>query len=334
MFSINTALIRLMEETETTETTTEETTTSVDLTSKDWWLGKWEDLKEWATTKGVRYLLAFFVMLICLKIIDLVCKRFYKRLIKRQADATISKVFVGIASKALKLVVFLMFLAYIGIETASVSAIIAACSVGLGLAVQGALSNFAGGILIILTRPFRIGDYIEAQGKAGTVEDIHLFYTEVVTVDNVINMIPNGILANGVITNKSMKDTRRVDEVFPISYDTDFAKAEAIIIDICKKNKLVFTDPAPFCRISNYGDSSIDLTCRVWVKASDYWDVHFYLLEEVKKAFDLNNIEIPYNKMDLYVINKNQEAPEAIEAPKKVSVKKSTTTKKTATSKK
>ena len=325
MFSINNTLIRLMEETETTESTTTEKI-KVNLSSKEWWLSKWEEVKEWATTKGVRYLIAFFIMLICLKIIDLVCKRFYKRLIKKQADATISKVFVGITSKALKILVFLMFLAYIGIETASVSAVIAACSVGLGLAVQGALSNFAGGILIILTRPFRIGDYIEAQGKSGTVEDIHLFYTEVVTVDNVVNMIPNGILANGVITNKSMKDTRRVDEVFPISYDADFKKAEAVIIDICKKNKLIFTDPAPFCRISNYGDSSIDLTCRVWVKATDYWDVHFYLLEEVKRAFDLNDIEIPYNKMDLYVVNKTQDNEKA--PTKKATVKKTTSAKK------
>lgn len=324
MFSINNTLIRLMEETETTESTTTEKI-KVNLSSKEWWLSKWEDVKEWATTKGVRYLIAFFVMLICLKIIDLVCKRFYKRLIKKQADATISKVFIGITSKALKVLVFLMFLAYIGIETASVSAVIAACSVGLGLAVQGALSNFAGGILIILTRPFRIGDYIEAQGKAGTVEDIHLFYTEIVTVDNVVNMIPNGILANGVITNKSVKDTRRVDEVFPISYAADFKKAEAIIIDICKKNKLIFSDPAPFCRISNYSDSSIDLTCRVWVKSSDYWDVHFYLLEEVKNALDINGIEIPYNKLDVYLGDKKDNKP--LKVTRKTSTTKKTTKK-------
>lgn len=289
---------RLLEE--TTDTTTE-TKSKIDLTSKSFWLDKWEDLKRWATTKGVQYLIAFIITLICLKIIDIICKRIYKRLIKKNADKTLSKVFTSLLSKGLKIIIILMFLAFIGIETATVSAIIAACSVGIGLATQGALSNFAGGILIILTRPFRLGDFIEAQGKSGTVEDIHLFYTEVVTPDNIVNMIPNGILANGVIANKSIKDTRRVDEVFPISYATDFKKAEAVIEDVCKKNKLIFTDPEPFCRISNYGDSSIDLVLRVWVKSEDYWTVHFYLLEEVKKAFDKNKIEIPYNKLDVYM---------------------------------
>lgn len=273
----------------------------VDLTSKAWWLYKWDNIKEWATTKGVQYLIALIIALICLKIVDFVMKRIYKRLINKEADKTITKVFTSIISKALKLIIVLMFLAYVGVETATVSALIAACSVGIGLATQGALSNFAGGILIIFTRPFRIGDFIEAQGKSGTVEDVRLFYTVVVTPDNVVVMIPNGILANGVIVNKSIKDTRRVDEVFPISYAADYKKAEALIEDICKAQKLIFVDPAPFCRISNYGDSSIDLTLRVWVKAEDYWTVHFYLLEEVKKAFDANEIEIPYNKLDVYL---------------------------------
>ncbi len=298
---INYGLIKLMEE--TSDTTTEN---KVDFTSSDWWKGKWEDLKEWATTNLVRYIIAFIVMIICIKIVDVVCKKFYKRLIKKQADATISKVFQSVISKVLKVLIFLMFLGYIGIETASISAVIAACSVGIGLAVQGALSNFAGGILIILTRPFRIGDFIEAQGIAGTVENIGLFYTDVVTTDNVVNMVPNGILANGVITNKSVKDTRRVDLVFPIAYEADFRKAEAVIIDTCAKNELIFKDPAPFCRIGEYNEYTLDLKCRVWVKSENYWDVYFYLLEEVWTALEVNDIEVPYNRMELYVKN-NQE---------------------------
>ena len=290
---------------ETTEEATTSTKPKVDLTSKEWWLYKWDNFKEWATTKGVQYLIAFIITIICLKIVDYICKRIYIRLLNKEADKTVSKVFTGILSKVLKLIIILMFLAFIGIETASISAIIALCSVGIGLATQGALSNFAGGVLIILTRPFRIGDFIEAQGKMGTVEDIHLFYTEVVTPDNVVNMIPNGILANGVITNKSLKDIRRVDEVFSIAYPEDFQKAEAVILDVCKANKLIFVDPQPFCRVSGYADSSVNLTVRVWVKSEDYWTVHFYLLEEVKKALDLNNIEIPYNKLDVYVKNEN-----------------------------
>ncbi len=296
---MNNAFIKLMEES-AEETTTKDT---VDLASKDWWKGKWEDLKEWATTNLVRYIIAFIIMVICIKIVDVVCKRFYKRLIKKNADATISKVFQSVVSKVLKVLIFLMFLGYIGIETASISAVIAACSVGIGLAVQGALSNFAGGILIILTRPFRIGDFIEAQGVSGTVENIGLFYTDVVTVDNVVNMVPNGILANGVIVNKSMKDTRRVDLVFPIAYEADFRKAEAVIMDVCAKNELIFKDPQPFCRIGEYNEYTLDLKCRVWVKSENYWDIYFYLLEEVWDALERNNIEVPYNRMEVYVKN-------------------------------
>ncbi len=275
-----------------------------DLTSTSWWLERCEIFVDWFTKKGLKFILGLFVMLIALKIVNIFTKKFYKGLIKRNADATLAKVAFNVITKGLKVIIIIMFLGYIGIETASISALIASLGVGVGLATQGALSNLAGGIIIIITRPFKLGDSIEAQGVKGSVEDIRIFYTDIVTPDNVVIKVPNGSLANGVIVNKSVKDTRRVDEVFAIAYEADFAKAEAIIIDVCNKSEKIFKDPEPFCRISNHGDSSIDLTTRVWCKAEDYWDVHFYLLEEVKKALELNNIEIPYNKLDVNINNK------------------------------
>jgi len=271
-----------------------------DLKSGSWWNEQWDNhIFPWIKGPFFKFICALIVFLICVKIVDVICKKILKSLLSKNADSTLSRVLFNLLSKGLKVLLFVMFLAYIGIETASISALIASLGVGVGLCLQGALSNFAGGLLIIITRPFRIGDFIEAQGQAGTVEDIHICYTDIVTTTNVVVKIPNGILANGVIVNKSMKDTRRVDETFSISYDTDFAKAEAVILDVCAKNDKIFVDPKPFCRLSCHNESSLDLICRVWVKAEDYWDVHFYLLEEVFNAFKLNDIEIPYNQLDV-----------------------------------
>lgn len=277
-----------------------------DLKTKAWWMNQAEKVINWLATKGVKFILALIVTFFALKIVNIISRRFYKKLLKSKADATIARVSFNVLTKVLKVIIILMFLGYIGIETASISALIASVGVGIGLAMQGALGNLAGGIIIILTRPFRLGDYIEAQGKSGTVENIHIFYTELVTPDNIIVMVPNGILANGVIVNKSVKDTRRVDEVFAISYESNFEKAEAVIIDVCSKNDKIFKDPAPFCRISNHADSGIELTTRVWCKSEDYWDVHFYLLENVKKALEKNHIEIPYNKLDVNLYEQNK----------------------------
>lgn len=269
------------------------------LTEASWWKNVLDKVLKWLASTGVKFVLGLIVTFCALKIVGAISKKIYKKLLSKNADKTIAKVIFNILSKGLKFLIVIMFLGYIGIETASITALIASLGVGIGLATQGALSNLAGGILIIITRPFKIGDSITASGQSGTVEDIGIFYTQIVTADNVVILIPNGGLANGVVVNKSVKDTRRVDEVFSISYEADFLKAEAIIIDVCSRNDLIFKDPAPFCRISNHAASAIELTTRVWCKAEDYWDVHFYLLEEVKKALEMNNIEIPYNKLDV-----------------------------------
>lgn len=274
-----------------------------DLGSKDWWLDKLAEVGKWLAVNGFRFIIALIVMLLALKVVNIFTKKLYKRLINSNADKTLSKVCFNVITKGLKVIIVIMFLAYIGIETASISALIASLGVGIGLAMEGALSNLAGGILIIITRPFKLGDYIEAQDVSGTVEDIRIFYTDIVTTDNVVIKIPNGTLANGVITNKSIKDTRRVDEVFSVAYGTDLEKAKALIIDVCEANELVFKDPKPFCRINKHNDSGLDIICRVWCKSSDYWTVHYYLIEEILKVFELNDIEIPYNKLDVNITN-------------------------------
>lgn len=275
-----------------------------DLWTASFWSDFWHNhLKGWLTGTFLKFIVALIVLLICMKVVDIVSVKVKKNMQEKHVDKTVTNVVFNIVSKVIKVVLFLMFLAYIGIETASITALIASTGVGIGLALQGALSNFAGGILIIITRPFRVGDFIEAQGQAGTVENIRICFTEIVTPDNVVIMIPNGILADGVIVNKSLKDTRRVDVTLAISYDANILKAEAVIIDMCEKFDLILKEPKPFCRITNQADSWYDLTCRVWVKSENYWEVKFYILENAMKALEDNGIDVPYNKLDVNIID-------------------------------
>ena len=203
-----------------------------------------------------------------------------------------------------KIVVVICLIGYLGIDTSGLTALVTSLGVCAGLAVNGALSNLAGGILIIFTRPFKVDDYIEVDGSnniSGTVEDIQIVCTKLRTPDNKVIYVPNGALSNSNIINYSEKDTRRVDFNFSIAYENDFDKARLIITEICSSHALALSDPAPFVRMSEHGQSSINITARVWVKSEDYWTVKYDILENVKKAFDENNITIPYNQLDVHV---------------------------------
>ena len=223
---------------------------------------------------------------------------------RKNKDKTITTVIYQILRKGLKILAILVFLGYVGIDTAGIGTVIASLGVGIGLALQGSLSNFAGGIVILILRPFKIDDYIEAQGEGGTVENIGIFYTTLVTPDNKIVMIPNGTLANGTMTNYSTKELRRVDFNFSISYDADVEKAKRVIWDVIINTKNVLDEPSPFVRLKAYGSNAVDITTRVWVKNADYWTVYFDMMESIKEEFAKANIEIPYNQLDVHVKNK------------------------------
>ncbi len=255
-------------------------------------------------TTGVKLLIGLIGLFVIFKIVNILTKKLYKRLQKKQADETLSRVGTQALRLVLKGITLVCFVGYIGIETASISALIASAGVALGLALQGSLSNFAGGIIIIVMRPFRIGDKITTNGESGTVEDIHMFYTVLVTPDNKVIHVPNGSLANNVIVNTSIKDTRRVEVVMSIAYDADLDRATQVINEVCVKNALIFNDPEPFVGIREYSSSSVDLNIRVWCKNADYWTITNYLLVEIKKAFDENGIEIPFNQLEVAIKNK------------------------------
>ena len=257
----------------------------------------------WATTVGVKLLIALVVMFISFKIINFVARKIEKSGDKQKADKTIMRTVAYIFKLGLKIVVAICLVGYVGIDTSGITALVASFGVCIGLAVNGALSNLAGGVLIILTRPFRVDDYIEAQGFSGTVEDIHITNTKLRTPDNKTIYIPNGALSSGAVVNYSLRDTRRVDEVFSISYAADFHKAKAILSELYEANELVLKDPAIFIRVSEHAASSINITVRVWVKSEDYWTVKFDMLEAVKERFDAEGIEIPFNQMDVHIKN-------------------------------
>lgn len=262
-----------------------------------------DSIVAWATDTGVKIIIALILLFISFRIINSLGRKFLKRGEEKHLDKTLTSTLVYAGKILLKIVVIMCLIGYLGIDTSGLTALVTSLGVCVGLAVNGALSNLAGGVMIIITRPFRIDDYIEACGYSGTVEDIHITMTKLRTPDNKVIYIPNGTLSSSSVTNYSMKDTRRVDFTFSIGYSADFSKAKTIIENICASHELVLTDPEPMIRMSAHSASSIDIVTRVWVKSADYWTVNFDILEAVKREFDANGIEIPFNQLDVHVKN-------------------------------
>lgn len=257
----------------------------------------------WCLNTGIKILIAIVILLVTFKIINSISRRIEKRGEGGKFDKTVMRTIAYIFRIGLKVAIVICLVAYLGIDTSGLTALVASFGVCIGLAVNGALSNVAGGVLILVTRPFKIDDYIEAQGVSGTVEDIHMVCTKLRTPDNKVIYLPNGALSSGNIINYSEKDLRRVDFTFSISYSADFDKAKAIITDILTSHELTLDEPESMVRMSSHSASSIDITARVWVNSADYWTVNFDVLEAVKAAFDKNGIEIPFNQLDVHVKN-------------------------------
>ena len=266
-----------------------------------------EKILVWCVDSGIKVIISLLIMFVSFKLINFVAKRIINRTNHNEKlDKTLVKTLTNVGKIGLKVVVVICLIGYLGIDTSGLTALVTSLGVCAGLAVNGALSNLAGGVLLIFTRPFKVDDYIEVEGMdiSGTVEDIQIVCTKLCTPDNKVIYVPNGTLSNSNIINYSEKDTRRVGFTFTISYDDDFEKAKAIVAAICTSHKLVLSDPAPFIRISEHGPHGIVITARVWVKSDDYWTVNFDILEAVKKSFDENHITIPYDQLDVHIVDK------------------------------
>lgn len=263
-------------------------------------LGK---IVNWATTDGIKLIIGIFLLWIGWKLAKKIVNILNKTLERRNVDVTIRSFLDTFLEVILKGLVVLVVLEYVGIKTTGVAALVASAGVAIGLALQGSLSNFAGGLVILLIRPFNVGDYVEGAGHNGVIEKIGMFYTHMVSVDNKLILVPNGTLANGSIVNYSAKELRRVDLTFGVGYEQDILKVKRVLSNIVEAHDLILKTPEPFIALSNHGDSAINFVVRVWVNNSDYWKVHFDLLESVKVAFVNEDISIPYPQMDLHIKN-------------------------------
>ncbi|GGE49737.1 mechanosensitive ion channel protein [Actibacterium pelagium] len=226
----------------------------------------------------------------------------------QELDVTLMRFFGSVARYAIIVLAGIFILGRFGIETTSLAALIGAAGLAIGLALQGTLSNVAAGVMLVGFRPFKVGDYIEAGGHAGTVSAITLFTTELTTPDNVQIILPNGDVFGAPITNFSYHDTRRVDFVFGVSYSSDLKLAEDTIRACIKADARAHTDPEPLVKVSNLAGSSVDFTVRVWCDRTEYWNLKFDLTRAVKEAFDANNIDIPFPTQ--MVIHQNEYSPE------------------------
>jgi small conductance mechanosensitive channel len=251
-----------------------------------------------------KVLLAIVVLIVGFKLSNFVGKIIAKQLNKKKVEATIGKFLVKLSTISLKVLVFISVISILGVETTSFVAVLAAAGFAVGLALQGNLSNFSGGVLIVLFKPFKVGDLIEAQGFTGKVDHIDIFHTVLKTPDNKTIILPNGPLSNDPITNYTTEGKRRVDLTIGIGYDDDLKKAQKVITEVIAKQKNVLKNPAPLVRVKELADSSVNFTVRGWCKTADYWDVYFDLTEKIKLALDKNKINIPYPQMDVHVKKK------------------------------
>ncbi len=253
-------------------------------------------------TWGPRLVLAIVILVVGIIIINSFSRFLRKFMKKRQVDPTLVPFLVGLVSTLFKVMLVISVVDIVGIKTTSFVAVLAAAGLAVGLALQGSLANFAGGVLILILKPYKVGDYIEAQGNAGTVKAVQIFNTVLNTPDNRRVFIPNGAVSNGTITNFSVEETRRMDLVFGIGYDDDLEKAKNVLQEMATADERLLTDPAPFIAVKELADSSVNLMVRIWCKKEDYWDVHFDWQNKVKQRFDKENISIPFPQRTVHTV--------------------------------
>ncbi len=263
--------------------------------------GLWQKIIELATTYGIKLLLAIVVLIIGMMIIKSLTRGLTKVLRKGNVSESLIPFLRSLTSIGLKLLLFISVLGMIGVEMTSFIAVLAAAGLAVGLALQGTLQNFAGGVIILLFKPYKVGDYVETQGYAGTVKEIQIFTTIMHTPDNKVIIIPNSPIATGSLINYSAQSTRRVDFTFGIGYGDDIEKARKILLSLLENHDKVKSDPAPFVRVVELADSSVNFAVRAWAESSDYWDIYFDITEQVKKNFDKEGISIPYPQSDVHI---------------------------------
>jgi len=254
-------------------------------------------------THGPNIALALVTLIIGLWIIGAITKSIGKFMTNRGVDPSLTPFLKSLISAILKIMLFISVIGMIGIEATSFIAILGAAGLAVGLALQGTLQNFAGGVIILLLKPFKVGDFIDAVGYVGTVNQIQIFNTVLKTPDNKTIIIPNGQLANAAMTNFSSEPKRRVDWTFGVGYGDDADKTKQVILDLINEDERILKDPEPFIALSELADSSVNFVVRVWVNSGDYWGVFFDMNEKIYKKFAEVGLNIPFPQMDVHVHN-------------------------------
>lgn len=252
---------------------------------------------------GINIVVSLIIIFIGLKLIKFVRKLIGRSLEKAAVEKGVQQFIDSFVKYVLYVFLIVIIVGRFGVESSSIMAVIGSAGLAVGLALQGSLSNLAGGVIILLVKPFRVGDYIIA-GEEGTVKEIQIFYTKLLTVDNKQIMIPNGTLANSNIVNVTAQDKRRVDLSVGIGYGSDLKLAKEIMFDLLQNCKERLQEEEAVVFVDSLGDSAVMLGGRVWVGADSYWDVKWELTEAIKLAFDEKGIEIPYNQLDVHVVSK------------------------------
>jgi len=262
-----------------------------------------DDLMALAQDYGLRLISAILTVVIGLWIAKAITNGVKRMMQKKDVDISLQPFLGGIVSALLKILVYITALGMLGVQMTSFIAILGAAGFAIGMALSGTLSNFAGGVMILIFKPFRVGDFIDAQGHMGTVNEIQIFNTILKTPDNKTIIIPNGGLSTGSMTNFSTEKLRRVDMTFGIGYGDSISKAKEVMMELIETDNRILKDPAPFVRVSELGDSSVNFAVRLWCSGADYWDVYFDMNEKVYETFAERGLNIPYPQMDVHVHN-------------------------------
>ncbi|MFP8490092.1 mechanosensitive ion channel family protein [Gracilimonas sp. Q87] len=260
-----------------------------------------DDLINIVTTYGPKLLAAIATLVVGLWIVKLIVRGVGKGLDKSSVDTALKSFLKSLVSILLKVMVYITALGMLGIEMTSFIAVLGAAGLAVGLALQGSLANFAGGVLILFFKPFKVGDFIERGSESGTVERIDILHTVLNTPNNQIIVIPNGQLANSPVKNYSEKDTRRADFAIGIGYNDDIKKAREVILKVLNEDERTLQEPEPMVVLTNLGDSSLDLSARAWTQTSEYWGFFWDNMEKIKEELDKAGIDIPYPQRDVHM---------------------------------
>lgn len=258
---------------------------------------------EWLWEFVPRVIAAALILVIGLWVIKFINRMVRKYFSKAEYDLALERFLADLINWGLKIMLFIVVITHLGVQSSSLIAILGAAGLAIGLALQGSLSNFAGGVLILAFKPFRIGDFIEAQGVMGTVKDITIFTTKLTTPGNQLAILPNAKLSNDLIKNYNAEPIRKNIMDIGVSYDSDIKLAKDILLNLVTEQELVLKEPAPQVVVANLGDSSVDLSIRFWAKNENYWAINFYTIEEAKIRLEAQGISIPFPQRDLHIYN-------------------------------